>query len=269
VAISSLSLKDFDAEFRAQICAFLKERTNKVVTKAVGDAMTKYTYEYYRRAKCVSGYQAGIVILGFGDDEIYPALVETIYDGRLGKKLRTWTERQVDMNSNLEQKGVIVAFAQQDMTQLFMEGIAHQYMSFFMHVIDGILEEKSNYFLEAWIPDVNQRQVERAIQEKQNEDVKQEIVKAVMAMKQQEVINPLMEAIRALPREEMMAMAEAFVELTSMRRKVDSRLQTVGGPVDVAFISKGDGFVWKERKLYFDGNLNGDYFDRRAKRLGT
>jgi len=31
--------------------------------------------------------------------------------------------------------------------------------------------------------------------------------------------------------------------------------ETVGGPIDVAVLSKGDGFVWIKRKSYFDPRL--------------
>ena len=68
------------------------------------------------------------------------------------------------------------------------------------------------------------------------------------------------------PKEEMAALAEALVDTTSLRRKMDSQLETVGGPIDVAIISKSDGFVWIKRKHYFDLELNKDYVQRREKR---
>jgi hypothetical protein len=36
--------------------------------------------------------------------------------------------------------------------------------------------------------------------------------------------------------------------------------ETVGGPIDVAVISKGDGFVWIKRKHYFVPELNHHFF---------
>lgn len=62
--------------------------------------------------------------------------------------------------------------------------------------------------------------------------------------------------VAGLPKEELASMAEALVSLTSLRRKVSFGLETVGGPVDVAVISKGDGFIWIKRKHYFDPALN-------------
>ena len=38
-------------------------------------------------------------------------------------------------------------------------------------------------------------------------------------------------------------------------------MESVGGPVDVAIFSKGDGFIWIKRKHYFAPALNRCYFD--------
>lgn len=69
-----------------------------------------------------------------------------------------------------------------------------------------------------------------------------------------------------LPKEELAAMAESLVNLTSFKRRVSWDDETVGGPVDVAFISRGDGFVWIKRKHYFDPTLNPHYFAAKYPR---
>lgn len=38
--------------------------------------------------------------------------------------------------------------------------------------------------------------------------------------------------------------------------------KVVGGPVDVAVVTKCDGFVWIKRKHYFSPELNPNYFQR-------
>jgi hypothetical protein len=81
--------------------------------------------------------------------------------------------------------------------------------------------------------------------------------------RQKALVSPVLKVVQSLPKEEMAAMAEALVELTALRRKVDSPLETVGGPVDVAVISKGDGFVWIKRKHYFDSVQNPDFMLRK------
>ena len=53
-----------------------------------------------------------------------------------------------------------------------------------------------------------------------------------------------------------------MINITSLRRKVaiDRNIGTVGGPIDVAIVSKGDCFIWLKRKHYFDRKYNPQYF---------
>jgi hypothetical protein len=70
-----------------------------------------------------------------------------------------------------------------------------------------------------------------------------------------------------MPKQDLAFVAEAIVNLTSIRRRVANEEETVGGPIDVAIISKGDGFVWVKRKHYFDAALNPRYMERVRGRL--
>jgi hypothetical protein len=54
-------------------------------------------------------------------------------------------------------------------------------------------------------------------------------------------------------------MAESLVNLTSFKRHVSKESETVGGPIDVAVITKGDGFIWIKRKHYFNIKLNNHF----------
>ena len=55
-------------------------------------------------------------------------------------------------------------------------------------------------------------------------------------------------------------MASTLVGLSSFEQQMSPESETVGGPVDVAVISKGDGFIWIDRKHYFRKELNGHFF---------
>ena len=70
-----------------------------------------------------------------------------------------------------------------------------------------------------------------------------------------------------LPKDELAAMAESLINLTSFKRKVSMEEETVGGPIDVAVISKGDGFIWIKRKHYFDRELNQQFFANYYKEI--
>ena len=44
--------------------------------------------------------------------------------------------------------------------------------------------------------------------------------------------------------------------MSFFRRRVTTDRETVGGPIDVAVITKGEGFVWVKRKHYFSPEYN-------------
>jgi hypothetical protein len=74
-----------------------------------------------------------------------------------------------------------------------------------------------------------------------------------------------MKNVASLPKDELGAMAESLVNLTKFKRRISTERETVGGPIDVAVITKGDGFVWMKRKHYFDAGLNPRFIARISK----
>ena len=75
-------------------------------------------------------------------------------------------------------------------------------------------------------------------------------------------VSRTLDAVEFLDKSELAALAESLVSLAALRQKVSLDMETVGGPVDVAVISKGDGFIWISRKYYFQRELNPFYFQR-------
>ncbi|WKZ36898.1 MAG: hypothetical protein QY332_03040 [Anaerolineales bacterium] len=82
----------------------------------------------------------------------------------------------------------------------------------------------------------------------------------LLQYRRENYIEPIISTVASLPKDELAAMAESLVNLTSFKRRVSMDRETVGGPIDVAVISKGDGFVWIKRKHYFPSDLNHHFF---------
>src|SRR5271155_371522 len=78
---------------------------------------------------------------------------------------------------------------------------------------------------------------------------------------QSNYVEPVISAVGFLSKDMLAEVAESLVSLTSFKRRVTiNSAETVGGPVDVAVISKGDGFIWIKRKHYFKPELNEHFF---------
>ena len=75
-------------------------------------------------------------------------------------------------------------------------------------------------------------------------------------------VAPLIGTIAILQKEDLAEVAENLIYLTSLIRRITPDKESVGGPIDVALVSKGDGFVWIKRKHYFEETLNKNYFGK-------
>jgi hypothetical protein len=70
---------------------------------------------------------------------------------------------------------------------------------------------------------------------------------------------PTESAVEFLSKDEMILMAESMINIMSLKKRVSDEEETVGGPVDVAVISRNEGLVWIKRKHYFNMELNPHY----------
>ena len=68
-----------------------------------------------------------------------------------------------------------------------------------------------------------------------------------------------MASVASLSKEDLAELAESLIYLTYLKRRMSGSEESVGGPIDVAIITKGDGFIWIKRKHYFDIKLNQDF----------
>ncbi|MFH2232531.1 MAG: hypothetical protein ABII13_05195 [Patescibacteria group bacterium] len=95
--------------------------------------------------------------------------------------------------------------------------------------------------------------------EKLKKDKQDMILEKVQAGFKEEHTDSVLTTVSMLPKDELAKMAESLVNITSFMRRVSMDVESVGGPIDVAVISKKDGFIWIKRKHYFDSAYNPHY----------
>ncbi|MCU4652248.1 hypothetical protein N8I71_05370 [Roseibacterium sp. SDUM158016] len=264
ILFDDFSRERFSHQHSTEIRGFLEEQLDILITKPVLTSMITACYEVSRRA-IPSGAETGVVLAGFGDDELLPVVQELCVDGTLDGKVRAWTRRVRNANNAETSGGAVMPFAQSDIAHLFIEGLLPEFIEYMSRTLHGALDRMSEELINAYVPSVDQT-VEIAKQRIAAEAMTKSFLDHFRKFRNEAFVQPMMTVINSLPKEEMAAVAEALVETTSLRRKMDSPLETVGGPVDVAIISKSDGFVWIKRKHYFDIELNRDFVQRRQAR---
>lgn len=212
----------------------------------------------------VSIRYTGVVIAGFGDKEYFPSMIEyrleSIFMDTLKYKINTINK--VDSNN----RSSIYPCAQREMVDAFMSGVDPNYHNTVMENIAYVLEKYTNIF-EDILEKHNvgdQQDIEEYLETSKNNIISEFGLK-LFKYQQQFHINPVTKIVAILPKDELALMAETLVNLTSFKRKISEDAETVGGPIDVAIISKGDGFIWVKRKHYFEQELNSQFIIKRYK----
>ncbi|GAB4286986.1 MAG: hypothetical protein Kow0067_11330 [Coriobacteriia bacterium] len=187
----------------------------------------------------------GVVIAGFGNADYYPRSYHFMPRARLNGVLYHSAPELQTIEEALP--AVVQAFAQHEMVRTFLEGIDPRFRqavsAWVAKVLDG---------LTAVAPQLGPVAP----------SVLSDFEKTIDELSGREFRNDVIGTVSILPKDELAAMAESLVNLTSFKRRVTMSPESVGGPIDVAVISKGDGFVWIKRKHYFEPELNPHFFTR-------
>lgn len=216
---------------------------------------------FTRESQFQRGADSGVVIAGFGTSEIVPALTSMAIRGSLDGVLQ-W-EQVHELSMEKMQYGVIVPFAQTDEVQSFLDGVHPDYQRRLDQDFQLILDKTTDIILdEVTGPSaVEKQRAKKAATDKiraQYGAYRKELDK----FRREQYSQPILQVLAGTPKDQLASMAEAMVNLTSFKRRVSLQAETVGGPIDVALISKGDGLVWVKRKHYFPQELNHQFFSR-------
>lgn len=201
---------------------------------------------------------SGLVIAGFGEHEHFPGVIELGVRGVVAGLLLVERRNEAAVSDGDDQSEALVfPFAQTETVHAFMEGIDP--------VFRRAIEAETRLLFTRFSLVVLQRV--KAHDASFGAALEQELRPAIERLvdelhrdwderRQKEHVGPVMDMVRALPKDELALMAESLVNLDKFKRRVSRRQETVGGPIDVAVITKGDGFVWVRRKHYFRSELN-------------
>lgn len=198
---------------------------------------------------------SGIVIAGFGSDDVFPRLRRFHFEGIFANRLKYTEDPPVEIGTKV--KGAILPFAQAEQVQTFMVGIDPD-LRLFLHnwwhqKLDGFVGEVADHLK---LSKRKKAALEKDFYDRCVGVVHDEYEDSLEQFAEDNNVRPITNIVGMLPKDELAEMAESLVNLTSFKRRITPEAETVGGPIDVAVISRGDGFIWIKRKHYFSQDLN-------------
>jgi hypothetical protein len=243
VEFETYELKDFKVEYKKVIdkilIGFYSVHSIKRTSKTTS---TLYQLIFNELTTELGPYEdfSGIVIAGYGNDQIFPALSEIhlaeVFSNRL--RYQSIKDREINYNTN----AIVIPFAQRDMVDTFFQGVDPNLLKKFQDQIIESFEELILSIDKDFI--LKKEDSLREYFQKQYNKLKDKF----FDVRDEIHVQPIINSISYLPKEDLIELAESLVNITSLKRKTSNDIHSVGGPVDIALISKCDGFQWIKKK---------------------
>ena len=240
----------YKSDFDSLINMIVPELNNYPAQK---ERFWNYICEYFNLSLTNETSNAmGLFFCGYGKNDAFPKFTHIELYNVVGGKVKYKLIENYEESNNQAQ---IVPLAQKDVILTFCKGISNTFINYIPQKVESIINAKIDA-----IPDIFTDSQKGELKEALL-SVKNELASAIDTTIQNSNVMPILNSVQLIPLAEMAFFAENLVNMTTLKRTfaIDGNQQTVGGPADVAVLSKGDGFVWIKRKLYFDGQLNPNY----------
>lgn len=193
-------------------------------------------------------HYTGVVFAGFGAREKFPSMRSYLTSSVILGILKRKRDREADINA--DSGPVFQPFAQDRMIRTFLTGM-DQYLRMFifsetlklsMGLVTDVVARTPN------LTDAQRNAIYKDYSQNNLRHALTEFFRSVDNYQYAVHTRPILRAINSLPKKELGETAASLIKLNSFQQKVMHSVETVGGPIDVAVITRNGGLEWKREK---------------------
>ena len=226
-------VENMSAEWEASF----KRQYKSKITDIVGDVFQNIAVDkssvvklhsiagYVHAREIMSDSHSGVVICGFGNDDVYPAVVTHLIDGVVTDQLKYKYSKEQSYRIKNGADCSIIPFAQDDMVASFMEGMNPSVHLFTEKYLHQLFRRLPDLFADEEL--AGDAPAKRAVRKRLVKDASKlldEFFEQLRVHKREEHVDPILSMVRVLPKDELAAMAEALVNLTAFKRRMTDEL---------------------------------------------
>lgn len=266
-SIASETMNNANAEVREKLASY-PVFAEYIATEGLSDIISidglaelacTYLYKCYDSALPATG----IVFSGFGDDQYFPAVIKFDVWGFLKSDFLYSEDDGNSCEISHNTPSGIFQFAMTSSIDTFTTGVgadtyAEVQRAYQQNAQALVTQVLSAHNINALPGDFHQTLSASA------SAFSDDWLNKMMAVH----YHPMKRVIASLPIPEMVHLAETLIVLQSLKERITTHSESVGGPVDIAVITKSEGLVWIKRKHYFDADRNLQYTLRQRALYG-
>lgn len=221
----------------------------KDILDQIKDEFTEGFYYY-----ATYGWDEGsthLIFSGFGKDEEYPVLIKVMVEGGFDSRVCYHINQEEIYKISDEKPVAICPFAQKDIMEALLTGIEPYYYKNICEEVEQIYErflDRLNFSVPS-NPDQS-NELKKLLDGVKYKDLIKQFLRFGKNLRETER-GQWLKALRDYDLQDMARLAENFIAMTSFERHMTFSPEGVGGPIDLAVITKNEGFTWLNRKSWY------------------
>lgn len=213
----------------------------------------------YLTSKRKDGNRTQLIFAGFGEEDEYPSLIAAEVVGGFDNRVNYHIPPENIVKINDKRPAAICPFAQSDVADSILSGVHRTYIARIKKEVkdsygkiksSGFNGRGDDAFDAKFFIMLRQVEVEDLLDKFNADFIQRKVNKRSVWEK----------TLKDYDLQSMASLAHNLINLTGFHRILTFKQEGVGGPVDLAIISKAEGFTWLSRKSwYHHKDVNGQY----------
>lgn len=257
---------ELDSYSLRQIRSYGKERFNELMDLCKEDGMPGTREEWeenfynYIRSQCFNN-ETGLVFVGYGEDDIFPSMIPVHVAGLIDGYLQYYYGESETIT--YDNSASIQPFAQTDTMISLMKGVHPTMYDTILDRLSVAVETVRTKIMDTLKAEGAGDTLTKKVEDLELSEVNDKFHGEMMDYIGDTFVDGIVDAVASFNIEDMVKMAESLISITNLQRHFSSSEESVGGPVDVAVITKSEGFIWVNHKQWFQQEMNPQMTERR------
>lgn len=200
-------------------------------------------------ARYEAGHFSELVFSGFGAEQECPSLIPVCVHGGFDFRVNYHYSDEDVVNISDKRPVAICPFAQTDVIKSILRGIHGDWSQRAVDMLRHMISADSDDIFGGFLTPVPKGFRDK-LDEIDVDDLYKQFIEEGLQMCD-ETQKEWEKSLKDYDLEEMAALADSLIDLTGFQRVLTFSQEGVGGPVDLAVISKADGFTWIRRKNWY------------------
>lgn len=195
--------------------------------------------------------QTHLIFSGYGNEEEYPVMIRVMVSHGFDNRICYYINPE-DVHVISDTNPVAICpYAQKDIMEALLTGIDQYFFSEICLRFEKMFNEITDQIsIDYMLEEDDTEEIDAILNKVKSSDLIRQFKKYGYRI-QEEERRQWLKALHDYSLQDMAHLAENFISMTSFERHMTFSQEGVGGPIDLAVITKNNGFTWLNRKSWY------------------